>query len=137
MAVMFQKITLVASVLLWGYGISQAADTYAAVCDKVSDFRTFLKEEEEVADSRVRGANAFLIGALALIYASLLHFAGFALWVSSVALFKFALSASLADVFQRELFSGREISRPVYRMMKADGILNAVFAMFIIYLVLV
>ena len=107
------------------------------MCDKVSDFRTFLKEEEEVADSRVRGANAFLIGALALVYASLLHFAGFALWVSLVALFKFALSASLADVFQRELFSGREISRLVYRMMKADGILNAVFAMFIIYLVLV
>ena len=47
MAVMFQKITLVSSVLLWGYGISQAADTYAAVCDKVSDFRTFLKEEED------------------------------------------------------------------------------------------
>lgn len=136
MVVIFQKITLVASVLLWGYGVSKAVDSYAAVCDKVSDFRAFLKEEEEVADTRVRGVNAFLVGALAIVYAALLHFAGFALWLSSVALFKFSVSATLADVFQRELFSGRDISISVYRMMKTDGILNAVFAMIIIYLVL-
>ncbi len=136
MTAIFEKITILASVVLWGYSFSRIIDSYGVMQKKMFHFRQIIKDEMIPFDG-VRRVNVFLIGALGIAYAVMLYFSGFAFWILVMVIGKFAVSAYLSDSFQNQVVQGKDFSKRLYVQMKIDAVFNALTGIFIVVLVFI
>lgn len=123
MATISNHLTILASVLFFGYSLSLSTNGYRAICEKAAKFRELLQMEIGAVDS-VRKTNFLLTSAFSFIYLTLLYLSGFAYWFIAVILVKLMLTILFSDTFQRAIIEKKEISKRFYLMMKSDSIAN-------------
>ncbi len=118
-------LTIMSSVLFFGYSLSLTTNGYKSICDKAVKFKELLKMEMDASEG-IRKTNISLISAFSLAYLVLLHFSGFAYWFLGAVLLKLVSTLLLSDYFQRMVVEDKMISKRLYILMKLDSIFNAV-----------
>ena len=136
MTAIFEKLTILTSIVLWGYSFSRVVDSYGVMQKKVTTFRRVIKEEMNSL-SGIRRANVVMVGLFSIAYVTMLYFSGIAIWILCVVLGKFAISAYLSDSFHNLVIRGNPFSRPLYVQMKIDAVLNALVGIFILIILFV
>lgn len=136
MTPIFEKLTILTSIVLWGYSFSRIVDSYGVMQQKMMLFRKVIKEEMKSFEN-IRRANVIIVGLFSVVYLTILYFSGIAVWVLCVVLSKFTISAYFSDSFQNLAIQGKNFSKPLYIQMKVDSVLNALVGIFIIILMLV
>ncbi|NLG38724.1 MAG: hypothetical protein GX545_02230 [Fibrobacter sp.] len=118
-------LTIMSSVLFFGYSLSLSTNGYKSICDKAVKFKELLKMEMDASEG-IRKTNISLISAFSLAYLVLLYFSGFAYWFLGAVLLKLVSTLLLSDYFQRMVVEDKMISKRLYILMKLDSIFNAV-----------
>jgi hypothetical protein len=121
-------LTIMTSVLFFGYSLSLSTNGYRSICEKAVKFRELLRIEVG-ASNNIRKTNALLTSFFSLAYLVLLYFSGFAFWFIALVLLKLLMTLYFSDKFQRTVVEDKEISKRFYLFMKTDSILNAVFGL--------
>lgn len=129
---LISKISIVASIVLFGYNLSMLLNRYVSFCEKALKYREIL-QQEKIALQELRNSNIRLSFGVAVIYITLLHFSGFATWLLGAIAFKFLLSLYFSDAFQSRVVDGRSISQKLYWAMKLDSLVNLLGATLIAY----
>jgi hypothetical protein len=136
MTAIFEKLTILTSIVLWGYSFSRVVDSYGVMQKKMMLFRKVIREDMKSLDG-IRRANVVMVGLFSVAYVTMLYFSGIAIWVLCVVLGKFAISAYLSDSFQNLVIRGKDFSKPLYVQMKVDSVLNALVGIFIVIIMFV
>lgn len=124
------KISLIVSVVLFGYNLSLFLNRYINICEKALKYRDILSQEH-IALKELRSSNFKLEFIGAIIYLSLLYFSHISLLFLAVIGLKFALSLYLSDIFQKCVVDGKSIPKKLYWSMKFDSLINLTGAIFI------
>lgn len=117
------KLTLVASVVLIGYNLSQILSSYEHVCKKVSDFKTAAAETKS-EDKSVKQSNFLLISILSTVYFLLNYFAGFDYWILGIIASKLMVTGFLSSAEVDLILKTGAISRKFFKIGKIDEFLN-------------
>lgn len=128
MATISNQLTIIASVLFFGYSLSLSTNGYKAICKKAAKFRELLQMEVDAVGS-VRKTNFLLTSTFSLVYLTLLYFSGFAYWFIASILVKLMVTIVFSDTFQCAVINKKEISKRFYLMMKSDSIANTVLGL--------
>ncbi len=129
---LISKISIVASIVLFGYNLSMLLNRYVSFCEKALKYREIL-HQEKIALKELRNSNIRLSFGVAVIYITMLYFSGFATWLLGTIAFKFLLSLYFSDAFQSRVVDGRSISQKLYWAMKLDSLVNLLGATLIAY----
>lgn len=122
-------LTILASVLFFGYSLSLSTNGYRTICEKAVKFREMLSMEIDAFEG-IRKTNIMLISVFSIIYLSLLYLSGYVYWFIGFVLFKLALTLFFSDLFQRAVINNKVISKRLYMFMKVDSILNSFLGLF-------
>ncbi len=129
------KITLVASIILMGYNISEFVSSYKTVCEKTDEFKK-MAMENEAKEAELRRSNFLLSFLLSSIFIGLTHFSGLALWITAVVAVKLFFTLFCSDSLLVQILRSNKVSRKFYLLSKVDALVNA-FLGLVIALVLV
>lgn len=129
---MLVKVSLFASILLFGYNLSMVFNRYAAICRKALLYREVLLENSETV-SHLRRTNLALSSFASIIYLALLYLSKLSLWFLAVVVLKIALSLVYSDTFQRCVVLKKDIPQRLYWNMKFDSIVNALGTLLIMF----
>lgn len=117
------KISMLVSVILWGYNLSLFLNRYVDICEKAIKYRDILRQEH-IALEELRNSNFKLEAIGAVAFLTLLYFSGIAPWLLITIGLKFLLSLYYSDSFQRCVVSGKSISKKLFWLMKLDALVN-------------
>ncbi len=118
-------LTIMTSVLFFGYSLSLSTNGYRTICKKAVKFRELLRIEVG-ASNNIRKTNALLTSFFSLAYLVLLYFSGFVFWFIALVLLKLVVTLYFSDKFQRTVVEDKKISKRFYLFMKIDSIFNAI-----------
>lgn len=117
------KITLIASLILVGYSLSQLLTSYDAVCEKVKRFKE-LAVETESKDSEIKMSNTFLTGVLSVIFVVLLYLSGLAYWIVAVVAAKMVITCVLSNKELNLILANDSVDQKFFRVTKVDSVVN-------------
>lgn len=125
-------ILIFASVVVFGYNLSQVIENFGALEEKLSVYRKVLLSYEEPLD-KTRRLNAIENVLMLLAYAIFAYLAGFAAWVLATIVLKFSFSCLISDKMHR-LVLGEKLSVPLafYILHKLDSLLNGLLCIFML-----
>lgn len=129
------KITLVASIILLGYNVSEFVASYETVCEKTDEFKK-LAGESDAKESELRRSNFLLSFVLSVVFVGLTYFSGLALWVTAVVALKLFFTLYCSDSLLVCVLRTNVLSKKFYMISKVDSLLNALLGL-VIALVLV
>lgn len=129
------KITLVASIILLGYNVSEFVASYETVCEKTDEFKK-LAGESDAKESELRRSNFLLSFVLSVVFIGLTYFSGLALWVTAVVALKLFFTLYCSDSLLVCVLRTNVLSKKFYMISKVDSLLNALLGL-VIALVLV
>lgn len=118
------KVTLVASVILFGYNLYQLLTSYESVCAKVDEFKQLAKESES-DEATVKRSNFILTGGLSVAFVALVFFANLAYWMVTVVVLKMTWTMIMSQMEIVRIFKSSEINRNFFRWTKVDAAANA------------
>ena len=116
------KITLVASLVLMGYNISEFILSYESVCEKTEEFR---KMVDEVQEGAIRRSNFILSLFLSTAFTALTYWAGLALWITAVVALKLLFSLCCSDLTLLHVLRVGDLTKKFYMLSKVDSLVNA------------
>lgn len=122
------KITLIASLILVGYSVSQMLTSFDAICEKVKRFKE-LAIETNSGDSELKMSNTILTGLMALVFVVLTYFSGLALWVVAVVATKLIVTCFMSYVEISRILKNEEMEPNFYRLAKVDAVINALMGL--------
>ncbi len=117
------KITLIASLILVGYSLSQLLTSYEGVCEKVKRFKE-LAVETESKDSEIKMSNTFLTGVLSVIFVVLLYLSGLAYWVVAVVAAKMVITCILSNKELNMILTSDSVDQNFFKVSKVDSVIN-------------
>lgn len=129
------KISLIASIILMGYSISEFAASFKTVTEKIDEFLGMAKENA-ATDIDLRRSNFFLSCLLSVGYAFLVYFSDVVVWLVAVIVVKLFLTLLLSDKLLVQVLRDKTLSKKSYLVSKYDSLFNAVmgfaFAMILV-----
>lgn len=129
------KITLVASIILMGYNISEFAASYEAVCEKTDDFKKMVVESE-AKEGAVRRSNLLLSLGLSLVFVGLTYLSGLALWISGIVAAKLLFSLFCSDSLLVCVLRLGHLPKKFYMLSKVDSFFNALLGLAISFVLI-
>ncbi len=130
------KITLIASIILMGYNISEFATSFKAVREKVGEFLS-LARENSASDKDLRLTNLVTSCLLSLGYVTLVYFSDIVVWVVALVVLKLVITLLLSDKLLIQVLRDGTLSKKSYLVSKLDALFNAVMGfVFAVILVL-
>ena len=130
------KITLIASIILMGYNISEFATNFNAVREKVGEFLS-LARENSASDKDLRLTNLVTSCLLSLGYVTLVYFSDIVVWVVALVVLKLVITLLLSDKLLIQVLRDGTLSKKSYLVSKLDALFNAVMGfVFAVILVL-
>lgn len=117
------KVSLIASIILWGYNLSLFLNRYVGICEKALKYRDIL-HQEQIALTELRKSNLKITVLATVIYLTLLYFSEFSYWFLAVIAIKFCISLYFSDLFQKCVVEGKTISKSLFWAMKIDSLIN-------------
>ena len=118
------KITLVASIVFMGYSISEFAASFKTVSDKIDEFLG-LARENAATETDLRRSNIILSCFLSALYAFLVYFSEFAIWLVALAVLKLSLTLMVSDRLMVQVLRDKTLSKKNYLVSKYDSLFNA------------
>lgn len=116
------KITLIASLILMGYNISEFVLSYESVCEKTEEFK---KMVGDVQESTIRRSNLLLSLFLSIAFILLTYWSGLALWVTIVVAAKLVFTLCCSDLTLLHVLRVGELTKKFYMLTKVDALVNA------------
>lgn len=122
------KVTLIASIILMGYNVSEFMSSYESVCEKTDEFRRMVAENN-AREFELRRSNFVLSFILSCVFVFLTFFSGLAVWVSAVIALKFAFTLYCSDSMLVQVLRSDALSKRFYMLTKIDALLNALLGL--------
>lgn len=119
------KITLIASIILMGYNISEFATSFNAVREKVGEFLS-LAREHAATDADLRLTNIVSSCLLSIGYVTLVYFSDIVVWVVALVVLKLVFTLFLSDKLLIQVLRKGTLSKKSYLVSKFDALFNAV-----------
>ena len=116
------KITLVASLVLMGYNISEFIASYESVCEKTEEFR---KMVDEIHEGAIRRSNFILSLLLSTVCTALTYWSGLALWITALVALKLLFSLCCSDLTLLHVLRVGDLTKKFYMLSKVDALFNA------------
>ena len=129
-SMLITKISLLVSVLLFGYNLSLVLNKYVSVSKKALLYRDILRRETKSL-KELRKTNLITLVFVAFAYITLLYFSGLSFYLLSVVAFKFLISLFLSDKFQNCVVKGISVSKNLFYSMKIDASVNFIGSVFL------
>jgi len=120
------KMTLIASVILIGYNLSQLLTSYEGVCEKVKKFRS-LAVDTNSTEKELWLSNTVLTGVLSSTFVVLTYLSGFAHWVVVVVAAKMAVTCYMSNMELSRIMKNDVVDQPFFRLTKVDAVANILF----------
>lgn len=119
------KITLIASIILMGYNISEFATSFNAVREKVGEFLSLAKENA-ASDTDLRLTNIISSCLLSIGYVTLVYFSDIVVWVVALVVLKLFFTLLVSDKLLIQVLREGTLSKKSYLVSKFDALFNAV-----------
>ena len=119
------KITLIASIILMGYNISEFATSFKTVSEKISEFLSLAKENA-ASDKDLRLTNIVSSCLLSIGYVTLVYFSDIVVWVVALVVLKLVFTLFLSDKLLIQVLRKGTLSKKSYLVSKFDALFNAV-----------
>lgn len=122
------KMTLVASLIMMGYNISEFIASYATVCEKTQEFKKMAAETDS-HENMVRRSNFILSLLLSLVFVGLTYFSGLALWIIAFVAAKLVFTLYCSDLLLVHVLRVGDVSKKFYMLTKVDALFNALLGL--------
>ena len=122
------KITLVASIILMGYNISEFVASFKSVSEKIGDFLGMAKANS-ATNEELRRSNCLISGVLSMVYVLLVYFSDVVLWLVALVFVKLALTLFLSDKLLVHVLRDGSLSKKDFLISKYDSLLNALMGL--------
>ena len=119
------KITLIASIILMGYNISEFATSFKAVREKIGEFLR-LARENAATDADLRLTNIVSSCLLSIGYVTLVYFSDIVVWVVALVVLKLVFTLFISDKLLIQVLREGTLSKKSYLVSKFDALFNAV-----------
>ncbi len=119
------KVSLVASIVLMGYSISEFVASYENVKEKIEEFLAMAKANA-ATNADLRRSNFLLSGVLSSVYVLLVYFSDVVIWLVALILAKLVLTLYLSDKLLIQVLRDGSLSRKSFLVSKYDSLSNAV-----------
>ncbi|WP_173473248.1 hypothetical protein [Fibrobacter succinogenes] len=119
------KITLIASIILMGYNISEFATSFKTVSEKISEFLSLAKENA-ASDKDLRLTNIVSSCLLSIGYVTLVYFSDIVIWIVALVVLKLFFTLLLSDKLLIQVLREGTLSKKSYLVSKFDALFNAV-----------
>ncbi|MCF0225281.1 MAG: hypothetical protein HUK20_13515 [Fibrobacter sp.] len=124
------KITLVASLILVGYSLSQLFTSYKAIVEKMRQFKQLMVENDSsVAD--LKRSNIILTVSLSFIFVLLTYLSGLAMWVVCLLAFKMFATVYLSHHEMAHILKSDSMDPFFFKISKADSFVNILSGAFV------
>ena len=107
------KITLIASIILMGYNISEFATSFNAVREKVGEFLS-LARENAATDADLRLTNIVSSCLLSIGYVTLVYFSDIVVWVVALVVLKLVFTLFISDKLLIQVLREGTLSKKSY-----------------------
>lgn len=124
------KITLVASIILVGYSLSQALSSYESVCEKIDEIKAAVAETNSDRTA-VKQSSLVMLSLLSSGYVLLLFFSGFAYEIVFGVALKLMGSIILSNRETDLIMKENSLSKSMYNLDRLDSFLNLFIGAFI------
>lgn len=124
------KITLVASIVLVGYSLSQALSSYESVCEKIDEIKAAVAETNSDRTA-VKQSSLVMLSLLSSGYVLLLFFSGFAYEIVFGVALKLIGSIILSNRETDLIMKENSLSKSMYNLDRLDSFLNLFIGAFI------
>ena len=118
------KITLIASIILMGYNISEFATSFKTVSEKISEFLSLAKENA-ASDKDLRLTNIVSSCLLSIGYVTLVYFSDIVIWIVALVVLKLFFTLLLSDKLLIQVLRKGTLSKKSYLVSKFDALFNA------------
>lgn len=118
------KITLIASIILMGYNISEFATSFKTVSEKISEFLSLAKENA-ASDKDLRLTNIVSSCLLSIGYVTLVYFSDIVIWIVALVVLKLFFTLLLSDKLLIQVLREGTLSKKSYLVSKFDALFNA------------
>lgn len=122
------KITLVASIILMGYSISEFVANFKVVSEKIEEFLGMAKANA-ASNLDLRRSNFLLSGVLSAVYVLLVYFSDVVIWLVAVVVAKLLLTLFLSDKLLLQVLRDGSLSQKSFLVSKYDSLANAVMGL--------
>lgn len=119
------KITLIASIILMGYNISEFATSFKTVSEKIGEFLSLAKENA-ASDKDLRLTNIVSSCLLSIGYVTLVYFSDIVIWIVALVVLKLFFTLLLSDKLLIQVLREGTLSKKSYLVSKFDALFNAV-----------
>ena len=119
------KVSLVASIVLMGYSVSEFVASFENVKEKIEEFLAMAKANA-ASNADLRRSNFLLSGVLSTVYVLLVYFSDVVIWLVALVLAKLVLTLYLSDKLLIQVLRDGTLSRKSFLVSKYDSLLNAV-----------
>ncbi len=119
------KVSLVASIVLMGYSISEFVASFENVKEKIEEFLAMAKANA-ASNADLRRSNFLLSGVLSTVYVLLVYFSDVVIWLVALVLAKLVLTLYLSDKLLIQVLRDGSLSRKSFLVSKYDSLSNAV-----------
>lgn len=130
------KLTLIASIIYFGYNMSEILSTYEKSCEKVDTFKK-LKQESESSEASLRRSNLLLSILMTVVFVALIYSSGIAFWVTLVVAVKCLLTLFCSDKSLVKILHSDILPKKIFLWTKVDAAFNAFFGLAIAIIVVV
>ncbi|MCF0221888.1 MAG: hypothetical protein HUK19_06305 [Fibrobacter sp.] len=117
------KLTLIASVILIGYNLSQLLTSYDGVCEKVKKFKSLAVETNSSKDE-LKLSNTVLTSALSITFVVLTYLSGLVLWVVGLVASKMVLTCLLSNMELSRIMNNDVVDQTFFKWTKVDALAN-------------
>lgn len=128
------KLTLVASIVMMGYNISEVVMPFKTLCEKFEEVKKLAKAAD-TSDMELRKSNILISLVLNVIFAVLIYLSGFAVWLLLLVFAKMLVTLYLSDWALVEMLRSETIEKKYYLVTKLDSLANALLGLSIAVLV--
>ena len=122
------KITLVASIVLMGYSVSEFVASFKTVSEKIEEFLGMAKANS-ASNEDLRRSNFLLSGVLSFIYVLLVYFSDVVVWLVAFVFVKLAVTLFLSDKLLVQVLRDGTLSQKSFLISKYDSLLNALMGL--------
>jgi len=119
------KVSLVASIVLMGYSVSEFVASFENVKEKIEEFLAMAKANA-ASNADLRRSNFLLSGVLSTVYVLLVYFSDVVIWLVALVLAKLVLTLYLSDKLLIQVLRDGSLSRKSFLVSKYDSLSNAV-----------
>lgn len=122
------KLTLIASVVMFGYNLYQLLMGYETICQKAEEFKR-LAVESESDEISVKWTNVLITGILSVVFTALVFFANFAYWMVGVVALKMVCTILLSHKEIERAFLPSKMDKKFFMWSKVDSAANVVMGL--------